>query len=429
MFLYNFIYILQSIKMKTMVQLVKTLFFVLIISCFSCQNRVNTELSEKLFTIQKQHSFSGSILVAFHDSVVIDTAYGFSNQEKNIRNTPNTIFPIASITKLFTKQSILQLIEKNEITLSDTISEYFDHVMFADKIQIKHLLHHQSGLPDIHNVVAKYSNPWELNKPVSEYELIDTINSFKQLNFKPGSRNEYSNSNYLTLAKIIENVSKKSLEDFFHENIFSPFGMHQSDLLKEHSKIEGHAEGSFTRNGRRVYTPDFNFKNFWGSGNAFSTTHDLFKYYLNTQKILSPEIGEQLVQHTGLYPGFRTYYKAVPEIGLVIVILCNNGDFNPQFLVDAVLDHFSKILENEAPKINNNSFQGNYTSSYLGKTISIEISYSNQKYYYNKQPLIFIGNNTFIDPKSNFMVLSFNNKKSPYLKINDNGLILIFEKE
>lgn len=401
---------------------------VCIVSCNPKLKNIG-ELNKSIDKICVSNDFSGSILVVFKDSVLINTAYGFEDESKLKPNSTKTIYPIASITKLFVKQAILCLAEQGKISLEDSLAKYIDYMMHANKINIYQLLNHQSGLPDIHNRIPEYDNPWLLNYKMKPKELIDSINSFQQLDFKPGSNTEYSNSNYLLMAQIIEKVSGQSLDLFLNENIFIPFGLNHTGLYKEHSKIEGHAEGFSTQHGEIVYTPDFNFLNFWGSGNAYSTTNDLYNYYKSSQKYLSSQIREQLIQHSGLYTGFRSYYKVEPEIGLVIIILSNNSDFQHGSIINKISSYLNDNLLLENKKIDKKGYAGRYTVNFNQREIKAEINYTLGKYYYNGSELIHSKKDVFLIPNSGFTKITFNQKGNTHnMIINDNGMILNFIK-
>ncbi len=413
---------------KVLVYLI-SIMLILAISC-DRENKAIVELNKQIDELCETNNFSGAVLIAFQDSIYIDKAYGFKDKNSEIPNTTETIFPIASITKLFIKQSILSLVDQGKISLDDILSKYFDFVMHSEEIMISHLLYHQSGLPDIHNRILRYDNPWLLNYPIESDELLDSINSFQDLDFSPGSNTAYSNSNYLILARIIEKVSNQSLDVFLSENVFIPFHLNNTGLYKGHSFIDGHAEGFSTQHGEKIYTPDFNFYNFWGSGNAYSTTHDLYNYYKYSQEQLPANIKEQIIQHSGLYTGYRSYFKVVPEIGLVIIILSNNSDFQSDVIVDQALTYFENVLLVDNPKVNDMDYGGIYRMFMFQNEIKIEIEYRSGKYYYNGTELLSIKEDVFLIPKTGFAKITFVSEENNTYKmhLNDNGMLMTFSK-
>lgn len=397
----------------------------------SCQQQ---DIDKALNRISLNNSFSGAILFAINDSIIINNAYGFSDKKRQITNSSNTIFPIASITKLFIKQAVLCLVDSQKLSLKDTLAQYCDYIKFADRITISDLLYHKSGLPDIHNRIPHFNCPNELKDSTSTTKLFDFINSFQQLEFKPGSQVSYSNSNYLILAHIIENLTDTALDIYLKETIFSPYSMLQSGLYKYYSTEKGHTAGFYFLNDTTNYVPNFNFRNFWGSGNAYSTTQNLFNYFKNSQKNLKYEISSQLIAHSGYYLGFRSYYKVIPEIGMAIIILSNNGNFNNDLIINELIKYIKekylkKISHN---KRDNNSFIGSYYACRNMNSMTIEVTNVNNELRLNNTRLFQIAENRFLIDNNSLTTVSFkvkNNNNIVELTINDNGEILIFAKK
>lgn len=378
------------------------------------------------------NDFSGAILLAINDSIIFDKTFGYSDKKREVENMSNTIFPVASITKLFIKQAILCLVDSQKLSLNDTLAKYWNYIKFADSLTISDLLYHKSGLPDIHNRIPRFNHPDELKDTISVMELFDLINSFPQLEFKPGSQISYSNSNYLILAHLIEKLTQTSLDAYLRETIFQPYAMIQSGLYDYYSTECGHTAGFYVRGNTTSYVQDFNFRNFWGTGNAYSTTHDLFRYYKCSQKYLKPEISTQLVQHSGYYVGFRSYYKVIPEIGMAIIILSNNGSFN----VDIVIDQFLKFvkgeyLEKKYPNHSSDSLTGHYFTSRNGNVWAIEVTITNEELRVNNIKLFPIAEKQFLMDNNSLTLVSFNanNNNEVKMTMNDNGEILVFSKQ
>lgn len=392
----------------------------------SCQI---TDLDKRIEKIAIDNNFSGTVLIAIKDSIMMNNAYGYSDKKKKIKNTPITVFPIASITKLFIKQSILHLVESQKLSLNDTISRYCDFFSFSSRITISDLLYHKSGIPDIHNRISRFNNPSELQDSISLTDLFKQINLFQQLEFEPGSQILYSNSNYLILAYIIERLTNKPLDVYLNETIFQPYQMLNTGLFKDYSPEKGHTAGFYSRNNIVYYIPNFNFRNFWGSGNAFSTTQDLFKYYQHTQKLLKSEFAPQLVQHSGYYLGFRSYYKVVPEIGLAIIVLSNSGDFNVDLIVDEVIKYVKEKHLKKTYKHSERikSYVGSYFTTQNGNEMAIEVSHEDNELKINNTRLIQIDSNKFLMDNASLTSISFHpNNGIPGLIMNDNGEILFF---
>jgi CubicO group peptidase (beta-lactamase class C family) len=114
---------------------------------------------EKLQTFMEQKreeiGFNGTILVAKHGEILLSRGYGYADFENKIDNTPDTVFPIASLSKSFTALSILQLEGQGKLSIDDRLNKYFDDFPNGDNITIHHLLTHSSGIPDILKITEK----------------------------------------------------------------------------------------------------------------------------------------------------------------------------------------------------------------------------------------------------------------------------------
>jgi CubicO group peptidase (beta-lactamase class C family) len=237
--------------------------------------------------------FSGSVLVELHGKKVISAGYGFRDREKQLKNTPKTIFDIGSITKQFTAVGILKLEMDGRLSVNDPVSNYFQNVP-GDKaaITIHDLLRHQSGLQS--NVGADYD-------PVTTADFIDNVMS-SPLHFEPGTAFAYSNIGYSLLALIIENVSGITYEEYMYEKLWNPAGMESTGYSRPGFEPDLVAVGYF-RDDRvwgkpteKAWDDTVPYWHLAGNGGILSTTEDLYKWHtaLKGDKILSPEAREKL---------------------------------------------------------------------------------------------------------------------------------------
>src|SRR5438132_1231284 len=167
--------------------------------------------------------FSGAVLAVKDGQILLRDGYGWADEKRQIPNTPETIFDIGSITKVFTAVAIMQLEEKGKLKTSDPITKYFREVP-SDKsaISLHHLLTHTSGLEheDFYD-----QSPEQIRLILRDREkFIHRILSFPPA-FKPGERRLYSNFGFSFLAAIVEQLSGKSYEEYLRDNIFKPAGM------------------------------------------------------------------------------------------------------------------------------------------------------------------------------------------------------------
>ena len=248
---------------------------------------------ESYLTEYEKLGFAGTVLIELDGTVVISKGYGFRNAELKVKNTPNTIFDIGSLTKQFTAAAILKLEMQGKLSTSDTITKYFQNVP-VDKstISIHDLLRHQSGLQ---------SNLGEDYDPITEIAFLDSL-MISPLQFKSGSDFSYSNIGYSLLALIIEKVSGQTYEQYLCENLWKPSGMEETGYSRPNFDTSLIAIG-YGKNNRlwgkptdKKWNERAPYLHLLGNGGILSTTEDLFKWHksLMAENILSKELKEKL---------------------------------------------------------------------------------------------------------------------------------------
>lgn len=260
--------------------------FFLLLFCCKTDKEDNTpksnnshyyKMNEYLELRSKTASYSGAILVAKNDTIIFSKGFGMADREKGIPNNKDTKFKIGSITKTFTAIAILQLQEKGKLSIENNLSQYFEDFPNAEKIKIKHLLNHTSGLPQ------KWRDDWYEKRKLSFESIINKIKK-KELLFEPGQDEEYSNCGYALLTYIIESVSGMPYDEYCQKNIFEPANMMNTGAIfypeKEYANFAlGYEYGpgldGYNTNIKAefVYTP-----NLKGQASAYSTVEDLYNY-------------------------------------------------------------------------------------------------------------------------------------------------------
>ena len=177
----------------------------------------------------------GALVVATDKDVVYLYAEKETEKDGTTLTSQDTVFDMASVSKTFTAVAVLQLVEKGKIQLTDTLDKYFPEYETGKKISISNLLHMSSGIPDYCNNPDPFwniSGADAANKKLSDIFLDKiTDEEFLQalykapLDFEPGTKCEYSNTNYHLLAFIIEKVSDVKYCDYVKKNIFDKCGM------------------------------------------------------------------------------------------------------------------------------------------------------------------------------------------------------------
>jgi CubicO group peptidase (beta-lactamase class C family) len=333
----------------------------------------STELDRIVQTYVNEGQFSGSILVAKGDKVLLKKGYGIADYEKNISNAPETQFLIASVTKQFTALSIMQLWDEKKLSLDDRIIKYLPNLKKWGNITIRQLLQHTSGLP--RNTPKRYEG-------FGHYSIQET-----ELMYSPGSKFSYSNTGYFLLGCIVEKITGESLSEYWSKNVFAPLKMSHTGSLNG-DKLPGISKGlinldilrtgalfSVTSESERstgywshngladVDLPDT--RHHFGAGNIYSTVDDLFIWCqaLKDGKLISKSakemlftpgqgnygfgwyiwpkgewmhIGHKLVEHSGLIEGYTSRVCQFVDDDVVIIVLSNIENAPEEQLVSAL---------------------------------------------------------------------------------------------
>ncbi len=325
-----------------------TLLIFTLVSLSSCHIETRKERIGELMTeLYKRGDFNGAILVAEEGTIYYDTVLGFRNLITKEPLNDSSAFYLASVSKQFTAMAIMILKEQNKLSYNDTLTKYFPELpAYANKITIRHLLTHTSGLTDYFSM-DKFYKPDLKNE-----DVLNALIMQKKFNFYPGDRFSYSNSGYIMLAMIVEKVSGKSFNVFMKEFIFDPLGM-KNTLVFDKSKpfIKNRAVG-FNKYGD---LDDYEILTA-GDGGIYSTTHDLFLWdqslyhnklvdsstlaeafhetKLNDGSfsnygfgwVISKNAKNKIVHHSGGMNGYRTTIYRDMENQNCIIILTNKGD-------------------------------------------------------------------------------------------------------
>lgn len=234
------------------------------------------QISDFLTARSAVASYSGAVLVAENDSVLLAEGFGLADRSQDLDITAQTKFKIGSLTKTFTALAILQLHEKNQLSIEDRLSEYFPDFPKSNEILLKHLLTHSSGL-------GNWRDDWHEKRKLTEIYIQMKIAS-RPLEFNPGEGERYSNGGYWLLARVIEKVTGLAYEDYCEKYIFQPAGMHQSGGVyypeKNYSNFALGYEFNAGLDGLNqtglaefLYTP-----NLIGMASAYSTVEDLYRF-------------------------------------------------------------------------------------------------------------------------------------------------------
>lgn len=298
----------------------------------------------------RQHIPGLSVAVARNGRPLLAQGYGLANVELNAPATEKTVYQLQSITKSFTATAIMMLVEEGRIALDAPVGRYLDETPESWKtITIRHLLTHTSGLKDFINEPTA-----SLRLDVSEEEVFRAAVP-RPLNFQPGEKYGYSNTNYHLLAMIIRKLTGQSYGDFLRDRVFEPLGMNQTRVIS-HTEIIPHRaagylwENNALRNGEYVAESILGY----GGGGLRSTVPDMLRWdaALYSERLLKKASLEQMwaptrlndgqesgygfgwgiqninghrcVSHTGGHAtGFSTVIQRYVDDGLTVIVLTN----------------------------------------------------------------------------------------------------------
>ncbi|GAO44209.1 putative penicillin-binding protein [Flavihumibacter petaseus NBRC 106054] len=174
--------------------------------------------------------FSGNVLIAEHGKVLFRKSYGFADFGKQLPNTPDIRFPIASISKLLTATAILQLQEKGKLNVSDAVRKLLPEFPYPE-IKIRQLLSHTSGLPPYN----RYFDSLRKESPQRIFYNADFLPQVAAhpvpLIYAPGDNGNYDNINYLVLALVIEKASGMSYKEYIQKMVLRPANMRHTVFL------------------------------------------------------------------------------------------------------------------------------------------------------------------------------------------------------
>jgi CubicO group peptidase (beta-lactamase class C family) len=266
------------------------------------------ELGAFLQRLVEADAFSGTVLLAKDDKILFKGAYGLASKRFDVPNRIDTKFNLGSMNKMFTGVAIAQLVQAGRLSLDDPLSKFVSTDWLprevTDKIRIKHLLTHTSGLGSYFNDRFMRSSRL-LFRALDDYK---PLIADETLAFEPGTDWQYSNSGMFLLGVVIEKVTGQSYFDYVQKNIYAPAGMTNTDCYELDQPVPNLAIGyartpSDQRPGWRNNLFDHVVKG-GPAGGGFSTAEDLFRFAaaLRTHKLLNPEYTEMV-------------WTAKPELG------------------------------------------------------------------------------------------------------------------
>jgi CubicO group peptidase (beta-lactamase class C family) len=312
-----------------------------------------------------------AVLAVDGGEVVFEHCWGIRQLGSEEPITPTTTFRMASVSKQFTATAVLTLVDEGKLSLDDPLSKFFaDAPDYWNDITLHHLLTHTSGIPAYEGLV-----PRGTTLQISDYNVLAMLLDTDEPKFTPGSKWEYSNSAYVLLALVVEQVAKQPYHEYLRAEVLQPLGMKGSvnflrGINTPPERAYGHAPQpadawkladqsvtSATRGDGSVYSSLCDLR-LWAQalGNAkgvlsektanamaspqFKTTRDENCHY-GYGLFIDEHNGERRLWHSGSTRGFSIMLQRFPDRDATLVILLNCSPRSEEFkegYADAVVD-------------------------------------------------------------------------------------------
>ena len=303
-------------------------------------------------TVQEQvneaigHGFDG--MIVYVDEAGKPPAFytgGWKDRENKIPTDPKALFKIASISKLYVAVSITKLVKDKRLSLDETLADYFPELVGrienAEKINLRLMVQHRSGIPNFTNNPAFWEDEQKNGKKALEFAL-DLPASFE-----PDKGYEYSNTNYLLLREIIYKVVGYSHQQYIKEEILIPLKLNNTFFSLKEVDIDDVMSGYYVG-------VDEDFKT--NENGMLATAEDVGKFLraLNDGSVFDE--GEQEIyssiyvyKHGGLVPGYQSLAEYHKDIDAIVVQFVNTTNFDGYEwnLSEIIINRIVKILRNK----------------------------------------------------------------------------------
>ncbi len=325
-----------------------------------------------------------AVLVARGDSILYEGCFGLARLDSVTPITPHTMFNICSVSKQFSAVALALLAEQGLLSLDDPVKKYFPRFRapFYDRITLRHLLSHTSGLPDARPRTPKawarytatnqtqYSNVEEFKRYCEEEESCRYLEQLDSLAFEPGSRYEYQNPTYQLVLMIVEQVTGDMFDLWMRNHLFLPAGMAETTYFEPEKRIPRMAHG-YERDAQGQWQEcDYGEANFFGTkadGGIYTTPREFLRWdatlYHGTllsdslrRELHTPRIATDIpdtdygygwfiehrpdrplkIYHTGDNGGFYIFEGRFPSLDLFYLVFANRADWSREAVAESV---------------------------------------------------------------------------------------------
>ena len=394
---------LHNGKFSSSIKLQAFSIIILLMLCqFSPKAQTNQFISDsiknKIDSLFKQWNSpnkpGGAVGIIRNDSLIYARGYGMADLEQQIPVTPQSIFYMCSLTKQFTGYSIALLVRQGKVKLDDDIHVYLPWMPgFGKKITVSNLLHHTSGIRDDISLAAIAG--LSLDGMLTQDAALQLLKKQRALNFEPGEKFSYSNSNYILLAEIVKKISGQTFRAFVDSAIFKPLGMVNSKIVDDNQEIVANRVPSYYSPDGKTYKNSYQNIYTLGDGGLFTNIDDMARWAMNfyntkaadqndieltTQKgklnngkentyafgiAIDSSRGWKRLSHNGGLAGYNTVINIYPDLKIAFIVFGNGGDGSAYGKPDALAELFIPDNRKKSSSSNTNPFQRDSADTYL----------------------------------------------------------------
>nr|WP_299488134.1 serine hydrolase domain-containing protein [uncultured Allomuricauda sp.] len=371
---------------------VKIVFLAFLLVCsFGHSQTFNKAKLDSVFgVLEANDKFMGSIAISQDDSQIYSRAIGYADLEKSKKPNTTTKYRVGSVSKMFTSTLVLMAVDEGKIRLDDSLFKFFPALENAQDITVTHLLQHQSGIFNFTNAVDYLT--WN-TQAKSRNEMLEIIKKHSNV-FKPGAKTEYSNSNYVLLAFILEDIFKKPYSTLLKEKITAPLQL-SNTYVGSAISIENYESNSYRFSGKWMKQNETDMSIPIGAGSIVSNPSDLniFINALFNEKLISAENLEKMITikngmgmgiiqfpfgneivygHTGGIDGFSSFLGYLKESKIAIALTSNGSAYNNNDILIYALSAVQGIPF-EIPNFTDHNTKAEVLDSYVGEYSSKQI--------------------------------------------------------
>ena len=332
--------------------------------------------------------------------IIYQKAKGVLSLQHNVKATVNSVSNIASTAKQFTALMILKLSIEEKLDLEDDIRKYLPsfYPKIKEKIRIRHLLNHTSGIRDFYDLMSIQQNPWWRREGLDNKDALELLEKQEDLGFKPGSRYMYSNSGYTILTKIIEEASGEEFHKY-SKNFFENMGMKSTRFLEDYMYVIPNQSLPYSDWGDGVWQQYPMITNLFGDGFLFTSIKDQMIFeqavqnanYNNNRLLIESQqpiknseiktygfglelenrLYRKAVHHSGGTGSYHSQMVRFPDDKLTVFVMSSNSKIWSGYIADEIANAFlspAKIQKkydeelNEALALTSNEIVGQYKS-------------------------------------------------------------------